>query len=363
MKTLLSKFRREPIATCLILLVFAVILMAQGSIINKPIFSGLMLMRSGVTWDHLGNAWLPATDSEEDIGSAAVRVNTLYSDELFANKGADVASAASAFTLGADGNFYDITGSTGIDSIAAQSAGKVVALQFDGILTVTDGGNLKLEGNFVTAAGATLVLESDGVDWYELGRAGGNIAIAGAATFATTVGVTGVTTLTGGVAFATATPFIWADGGPSVLATSGTNQAPTNGPRQWVQIQIPYNVTLTGIGYLVGSVGGTDSVVVELYNSAGTAVARSIATDTEAADLVGTAAQFQSVAFSSTYAAVAGRYYISIQMNGTTAKLRTYPIPGSGFVANTAAGTFKTGAAITPGTTFVADEGPISFVY
>ncbi len=305
----------------------------------------------------LGGNIISDTDGTDDLGSAAIRWNAVYADELFANKGADVASAASSFTLGADGNFYDITGTTGIDSIAAQTVGKVVALQFDDALTVTDGGNLKLEGNFVSVTGATLLLQSDGTDWYELSRAGANTNIAGA------LGVAGVTTVTGGLVLPSATSFIWSVGGATLLATSGTDQAPTSGPRQWVQVNIPYNVTLTGIGYLIGSVGGTDSVVVELYNSAGTNVARSIASDTEAADLVGTTANFQNVNFSSTYAAVAGIYYISLQLNGTTARLRTYPIPGSNFVANTAAGTFKTGAAITPGTTFVADEGPISYVF
>jgi len=182
-----------------------------------------------------------------------------------------------------------------------------------------------------------------------------------APTFTTTIQVDGVSTLTGGVVYPTATAHIWSVGGPAVLATSGTDQAPTNGPRQWVQVEIPYNVTLTGIGYLVGSVGGTDSVVVELMDSAGTIVATSVSAQT--ATLVGTTAQFQSIDFSSTYAAVAGIYYISTQFNGTTARVRTYPIPGSRFVANTAAGTFRTAASITPGTTFVADEGPISFVY
>jgi len=176
--------------------------------------------------------------------------------------------------------------------------------------------------------------------------------------------LTGAVTMTGGYTTATMTSFIWSVGGATLLATSGTDQAPTNGPRQWVQVQIPYNVTLTGIGYMVGSTGGTDSVVVELFNSAGTQVATSIADATDdPAAIVGTAANFQNVAFTSTYAAVAGTYYISIQMNGTTARLRTYPVVGSNFVANTAAGTFRTAASITPGTTFVADEGPISYVY
>lgn len=177
------------------------------------------------------------------------------------------------------------------------------------------------------------------------------------------VNITDATTLTGGVVFATMSTVIWCKGGAVALATAGTNQAITDGPRQWVEIQIPYNIpVLTGIGYLVGT-GGTDSVVVELYNSAGTVVARSIATDTEVADIVATTAQFQKVPFSATIAVVAGTYYISVQFNGTTATVRTYPIPNSPFVAATAGGTFKTGASITPGTTFTADEGPISFVY
>lgn len=84
-------------------------------------------------------------------------------------KGADVASTAS-MTLGNDGNFFDITGTTNITSITAKPAGTVVWLQFDGILTVTDGSNLRLNGNFVTAAQSVLQLVSDGTNWYEVSR-------------------------------------------------------------------------------------------------------------------------------------------------------------------------------------------------
>ena len=368
----MKKTRLFILMTVLILLAFVPDWVgAQQRILNNPIINGTMHVGTDHSWD--GN-FVSNADGTDNIGSATVRWNAGYFDEIFWNKGADVASAASSFTLGADGNYYDITGTTAIDSIAAQAVGKFVLLQFDGVLTITDGGNLSLEGNFVTATGATLVLQSDGTDWFEMSRAGGNVNIAGAfdvvgattlaaTTISTTLGVTGVSTLTGGAVYATNAPFMWSAGGAVALATSGTDQAPTSGPRQWVEIFIDRNVTLTGIGYLVGSVGGTDSVVVELYNSAGTVVARSIATDTEIADIVGATVEFDKIAFSSTYAAVAGTYYISVQFNGTTARLRTFPIPNSGFVANTAAGTFKTGASITPGTTFVASEGPISFVY
>ena len=159
------------------------------------------------------------------------------------------------------------------------------------------------------------------------------------------------------------TSVIWATGGAVVLATAGNDTAPTSGPRWWTEVQIPYKVELTGINYLIGSVGGTDSVVVELYNSAGTVVARSIARDTEVADLVGTSANFQSVTFSSVYTADPGKYYISLQFNGTTARFRTYTVPGSPFVTDTTAGTFKTGASITVVTTFTANQGPIASVY
>ena len=147
------------------------------------------------------------------------------------------------------------------------------------------------------------------------------------------------------------------------MATAGNDTAPTDGPRWWTEVQIPYKVELTGISYLIGSVGGTDSVVVDLYNSAGSVVARSIGTDTEAADLVGTAANFQSVAFSSVYTADPGKYYISLQFNGTTARFRTYTIPGSKFITDTSAGTFKTSASLTLVTTFTANQGPIVMLY
>jgi len=85
-------------------------------------------------------------------------------------KGADVASTAS-MTLGDDGNFFSITGTTGITSITAKTTGTEVKLRFNDVLTVTDGGNLKLQGNFVTANESVLVLISDdGVNWIEKSR-------------------------------------------------------------------------------------------------------------------------------------------------------------------------------------------------
>jgi hypothetical protein len=85
-------------------------------------------------------------------------------------KGADVASAAGAMTLGDDGNYFDITGTEAITSITAKTAGTQVVLQFDSTATLTDGSNLKLDGNFTGAAGSTIHLVSDGTNWYEVSR-------------------------------------------------------------------------------------------------------------------------------------------------------------------------------------------------
>lgn len=175
-------------------------------------------------------------------------------------------------------------------------------------------------------------------------------------------------TFTGGYALPTSSTHIWTAGGSVVLATAGTDAACSNGDRYWSEIMVPYNTTLTGVSYLIGSVGATDSVVIQLVNSAGVEVATTKTTGANHAKIVGTAANFQSIPFAvaatpTPYAAIAGLYYIVIQFNGVTAKFRTYPIPGSKFIAGTVAGTWGTKADITPGTTFTAGKGPIAITY
>jgi hypothetical protein len=74
---------------------------------------------------------------------------------LSLNKGADIASAT-ALTLGSDGNYFDVTGTTTITSISTFGIGRVVRLHFDGILTLTHHAtDLVLPGgaNITTAAG------------------------------------------------------------------------------------------------------------------------------------------------------------------------------------------------------------------
>ena len=81
-----------------------------------------------------------------------------------------VASAATiAIAIGQ--RVVSISGTTNITSITATGhSGAVVTLIFAGILTFTDGSNLKLAGNFVTTADDTITLACDGTNWHEIAR-------------------------------------------------------------------------------------------------------------------------------------------------------------------------------------------------
>ena len=163
---------------------------------------------------------------------------------------------------------------------------------------------------------------------------------------------------TGGVEIASGTPSTAFNNADWDTLTVGTDTACTNGDRYWPRVFVPHNALLPGIGYLIGSVGGTDKVIVELTDSEGT----NVATSALAGVTVGTLATVQKVPFTATYAAVGPAYYFAVvQFNGTTAKFRTLAAStnyASTQICNTAAGTFGTPADMTPGNTCVADKGP-----
>lgn len=104
----------------------------------------------------------------EFITAGEVNVNTKFNNSVRWSKGADLASAASLIP-GTDGNYFDVTGTTAITSIADVSIGTVIKLHFDGILTLTHNATdliLPNNANIVTAAGdeAELVQYAAG-DW------------------------------------------------------------------------------------------------------------------------------------------------------------------------------------------------------
>lgn len=88
-------------------------------------------------------------------------------------KGADLASA-STLTLGNDGNYFVVTGTTGISAFSSKSAGIIIALRFSGVLTLTHNAtNLILANgqNYTTASGDVLTFISEGSgNWREITR-------------------------------------------------------------------------------------------------------------------------------------------------------------------------------------------------
>jgi hypothetical protein len=189
--------------------------------------------------------------------------------------------------------------------------------------------------------------------------------ITAGATIGTTLGVTGVTTLTGGIAASVG--YGGAHNALPATATSGTDTTPADGTQYVSSIWIPANITLTGVKYLVGSVGGTNKVYAVLYSKAGAVLANTSITGGGAT--VGTAAQLQTMAFSpGTYAAVGpALHFVGVSINGATARIRTVPAYcGGSIMSGTVSqthGTSPTVAAITPPTAFAADTAPFLSVY
>lgn len=180
-----------------------------------------------------------------------------------------------------------------------------------------------------------------------------------------TLKVTGATTPTGGLVTATAAPGFYAGGWHPVAATSGTDTTPAEKKLFVTSIFLPVNKTIKGIGYLVGSVGGTNKVVAGLWDAKGELLAHSSET-TEGAT-VGTAAEIQELALTAEYKAVGPAvYFVGVTMNGNTARLRTIPknTAGSNVLSEEISITTKnTLAKITAPTAFTADKGPVAWVY
>ena len=106
----------------------------------------------------------------------------------FSHKGADLVSAGS-LSLGGDGNYFDITGTTGITAISTRQVGTQIVLQFDGAVALTHSAALSLIGgaDYTTTAGDRLVFISEGSgNWREISRGmiagGGYVTLTGTQT-------------------------------------------------------------------------------------------------------------------------------------------------------------------------------------
>ena len=114
-------------------------------------------------------------------GHAYRNFTVLRLEEHCMEKGADVASA-DEITLGNDGDYFDITGTTTIGHVnkTGWPAGARVILQFDASVTVTHNAGsptgteasilLSGAGDFSATADDTLMLVYDGTTWREVSR-------------------------------------------------------------------------------------------------------------------------------------------------------------------------------------------------
>lgn len=147
-------------------------------------------------------------------------------------------------------------------------------------------------------------------------------------------------------------------GGPPASLTGGTDTTGVASAIWVTEHQIEKNTLITGISYLIGTVGGTDKAIAILYSSSGAV----LATSALAGVTVGTLATFQRLAFTTPFQAGPGQYYIGIQTNGTTAHIRTQA-GGDHATGEITGQTFGTPTAITVPTTFTVSNGPYVMSY
>jgi hypothetical protein len=221
---------------------------------------------------------------------------------------------------------------------------------------MTVGGDVDTTGD---VGGATLTITGAGTIGTTLGVTGALTASA-AATVGTTLGVTGITTVTGGLVG----PGILGDHanipiGPVALASLGTSAVHVAGSIYVAEYILPVNKSILGLAVLNGATVGTDKYILGLYNAAGELLASSALAGATSAG----ANAFQKIALTAPYAAIAGRYFVAVQCNGTTDTTRR--IAASTFLnwASVTAGVFGTLASITPPTATAADAGPIMYAY
>lgn len=189
----------------------------------------------------------------------------------------------------------------------------------------------------------------------------GALTLTAGATVGTTLGVTGVTTPTGGVAAAggfAVSPRCCHTGNTSAqVSTDFTDQTPVTTEVYFAEVFVPANTTITGVSIFRGSVS-SGNYKVGLANSSGVVVATSASTASSGTD------SYVDVAFTAPYAAVGpATYYVLAFYDNNTVRANTHTL--GRFVAGKQTGqTYATGfTTITSGTSFTTALGPVATLY
>lgn len=225
------------------------------------------------------------------------------------------------------------------------------------------------------ASGTTAIFDSDTES--ALVAQGFGTSVTGGATASSRVGSPDMYINVGGVstnapqsgqvapsALAYQGPLIWpcislGSAALSGYETAGT--APVAGTMYLTEIWVPFQQTWTGIGVLNGTSAATDLMLVALYGSNGALIANSAVAGAVAAN----ASVMQNRAFTSPVPLPAGRYFLGVQSNGTTATLRhLVTANGVNIMTGAIAGAFGTvPATVTAPVTFTTAQGVISQLY
>ena len=102
-----------------------------------------------------GTGGVTAAAARTNLAVPGLATENVFTKTQIWAKGADVASAT-ALTTTDDGNYFDITGTTAITSIATVGVGAAIKLHFDGVLTLTHHATdliLPTAADITTAAG------------------------------------------------------------------------------------------------------------------------------------------------------------------------------------------------------------------
>ena len=165
-------------------------------------------LTGNVTGNASGTALTVTQAAQTAITSVGTLTGLALSGTFTQDKGADVASTAGVMTLGADGNYFDISGTNSITGIATLGIGTFVTLHFDSAATlVHHSTDLIMPGaaNVVCAAGDEFTfVEFASADWrcVSYALASGSAIVTGAGVKGADVASTaGVMTLGDGTYF------------------------------------------------------------------------------------------------------------------------------------------------------------------
>lgn len=116
-----------------------------------------------------GNNWR-SERTRNGVAVVTLGSSSVWAGNFLGGQPSPEVTSSATVTAPAWSALVKITGSATITRISPATPGRNLTLKFMASLSVIDGGNLELVGNYSPVAGSTLTLVSDGINWHEVGR-------------------------------------------------------------------------------------------------------------------------------------------------------------------------------------------------